>query len=56
MNGLYVILGNDSENDDFIYYYDNNGTIRGEISIIGYRSHRLLFNNDKMYFSVTSLK
>lgn len=34
MNGLYVILGNDSENDDFMYYYDNNGTIRGEISII----------------------
>ena len=33
-NGLYVILGNDSSGLDFMYYYDNNGVIRGEVPII----------------------
>ncbi len=30
-DGLYVILGNDSEEKDFMYYYDNAGVIRGEV-------------------------
>lgn len=41
-DGLYVILGNDSEGLDFMYYYDTNGVLRGEIPIIGYRSHGIL--------------
>lgn len=45
-NGLYVVMGNDSATLDFMYYYDKQGVLRSEIPIIGYRSHRLLFDDD----------
>nr|WP_274955207.1 aryl-sulfate sulfotransferase [Bifidobacterium crudilactis] len=53
-NGLYAILGNDSDDQDFMYYYDVHGVIRGEIPILFYRSHRLLFRDSIMYFSVST--
>lgn len=53
-DGLYAILGNDSSKLDFMYFYDNAGQIRGEVPIIGYRSHRLLFPGDgSMVLSVS---
>ena len=55
-DGLYVILGNDSTSMDFMYYYDNDGTLRGEIPILGYRSHRLLFDDTYMYYSISEKK
>lgn len=55
-SGLYVILGNDSDDVDFMYYYDENGTISGEVPLIGYRSHRLVFENDRMYYSISETK
>lgn len=55
-DGLYVVLGNDSEEKDFMYYYDNAGVLRGEIPLIGYRSHRLLFQNNLMYYSISESK
>lgn len=55
-NGLLAFMGNDSDEQDFMYYYDEDGVIRGEIPILGYRSHRLLFQDDLMYFSVAESK
>ena len=56
-NGLYAILGNDSDDQDFMFYYDANGVLRGEVPILFYRSHRLLFNDDGlMWFSASTEK
>lgn len=56
-DGLFTILGNDSSKLDFMYLYDNVGQIRGEVPIIGYRSHRLLFSGDgSMIMSVSTTK
>ena len=54
-DGLFAILGNDSDKLDFMYLYDNDGRIRGEVPLVGYRSHRLLFPGDgSMVFSTST--
>ena len=56
-DGLFTILGNDSSKLDFMFLYDNAGQIRGEVPIIGYRSHRLLFPSDgSMIMSASTTK
>lgn len=55
-SGLYAVLGNDSDDGDFVYLYDTNGIVRGEIPIFGYRSHRLLFDGTTMWMSVSEKK
>lgn len=56
-NGLYAILGNDSDDQDFMFYYDANGVLRGEVPILFYRNHRLLFDDDGlMWFSASTEK
>lgn len=55
-DGLYVVLGNDSTSMDFMYYYDNNGVLRGEVPLLGYRSHRLIFDENSMYYSISEKK
>ncbi len=46
-DGLYTVFSG----ENFFYYYDNNGILRGEIPILNYRCLRLIFQNDKMYYS-----
>lgn len=53
-DGLYVVLGNDSPSMDF--NYDNNGVLRGEVPLLGYRSHRLIFDENSMYYSISEKK
>lgn len=55
-DGLYVVLGNDDSSLDFMYYYDNAGVLRGEVPILGYRSHRLIWGDDQMYYSISETK
>ena len=55
-DGLYVVLGNDSTSMDFMYYYDNNGVLRGEVPLLGYRSYRLIFDENSMYYSISEKK
>lgn len=55
-DGLYVVLGNDDSHLDFMYYYDNDGILRGEVPLPGYRSHRILFGDEVMYYSISESK
>lgn len=63
-NGLYTILGNDVSKDangneidaSFIAMYDNLGVLRCEIPSISYRSHRMIFDENGMYFSASGSK
>lgn len=49
--GLYALLGHDKAYNANIYIYDNDGVIRSELPLKGYRTDRLLFIEDTMVYS-----
>lgn len=56
-DGLFTVMGNDkAEAQDSMTIYDNDGVLRCEIPIVGYRVHDLLFDEDGMYYSISSRK
>lgn len=50
-NGLYAILGHDKSFKSNIYLYDNNGILRSELPLKNYRTDRIEFINDNMFYS-----
>lgn len=53
-DGLYAILGNDNDSgqQQYLYYYDNDGVVRAEIPLGEYRCDRIVLEDDLMYISV----
>lgn len=50
-NGLYAILGQDKSFKSNIYLYDNDGILRSELPLKNYRTDRIEFINDNMFYS-----
>ena len=44
--GLYVILGNGASESDFMYLRDNQGVVRGEMTVNGYRPFRMIYDDE----------
>lgn len=57
-HGFYTVLGNDTTEDEdeeeYVAIYDNNGINRCEIPIVSFRSHGFIFDQQGMYYSISS--
>lgn len=52
--GLYAILGNASDYQNYIALYDNEGIIRSELPLKEAVSNELVFNNNDLFYNVSS--
>lgn len=50
-DGLYTVLGHDKNYNSNIYLYDNEGILRNELVLEGYRADRIVFDDENMYYS-----
>lgn len=50
-DGLYAVLGYDKNYNSNIYLYDNGGTLRNELVLKSYRTDRIIFDDDYMYYA-----
>lgn len=53
-DGLYAVLGHDKNYEANIYLYDNEGVLRNELILDGYRADRIIFDDDYMYYPYNS--
>ena len=54
-DGLYTVMGLEhSEGTEFVYFYDNDGILRGELPLIDGRVQRMLFEDDLVYISASN--
>lgn len=50
-NGLYALLGHDKNFNSNIYLYDNDGILRVEVPLNGYRTDRIVMIDNSMFYS-----
>lgn len=55
-DGLYAVLGHDKSFNSNIYMYDNDGILRVEIPLNGYRTDRIEMIDNKMLYSYAKNK
>ena len=53
--GLFVVFG-DKSKKNYVSFYDNEGTLRGEMPITNYRANNIIFRNDRMYMNISESK
>lgn len=53
-DGLYAVLGHDKNYEANVYLYDNEGIIRNELVLDGYRADRIIFDDGYMYYPYES--
>ncbi len=50
-DGLYAVLGHDKAYNANIYLFDNEGVLRNELVLDGYRGDRIIQTEDSLYYS-----
>ncbi len=49
--GLYAVLGHDKAYNSNVYLFDNEGILRNELILEGYRADRIIQTEDALYYS-----
>lgn len=52
-NGLFAVMPHANEHTNFLYLYDSNGILRGEIPLQNSTATRLIYYDDLLYFAIS---